>query len=546
MTAAAVALSLTVALFSGERLVVDVPSKGSELFSAARHLLREGGFLTPLVSEQCGQYSSEECHDALRRRVCEGMAGILVQHHNLLITEAMSSRMAATIAEAVTAVSASAVDTAHCFLSADGERPVPGVAYGVGAGGLRFYANNGAFTPVDGDSEQFLEAVRSGVGGIRSSFGDRGALRSATMDDIVRNQLVHVAQACLMLEESDPTTMSHHSHQHPSQRLSKLPCTRIAMALAVSIDPAQPDDEETFRRMLSITAKSFRSFEWDCYGPIIEELTRRMLLTSKFSNNSHVEGGLFNPDSKFLDVYPTEFKRECLVSAVMDALVEQDKDGQRRPRIRRMLEVGMNGGHSAAMVLAISNGKAGCRVGGDSNAASVETRVVAFDICRYAYTRSAAEYLNGTASGFHGRLDLKCGDSQETLPRFAAVFREKRDQRQQQNCSFQEQEQQQLRTSKNGSCEDDGRDSRSVDDEDDEESEPRFSFAFIDGLHTYDATLSDLRASRAVSAPGAVVVLDDCDHGDVAAAWDVFVAEGGATPQRQGVCWRGMCIGRFT
>ena len=81
--------------------------------------------------------------------------------------------------------------------------------------------------------------------------------------------------------------------------------------------------------------------------------------------------------------------------------------------------------------------------------------------------------------------------------------------------------------------------------EDGEDLEPPFSLVFVDGNHSYHAALTDLEASRSVSAAGAMVLMDDCDDPEVSHAWRVFIAHGGAVEHRRGLGWGGMCIGRF-
>jgi len=304
---------------------------------------------------------------------------------------------------------------------------------------------------------------------------------------------------------------------------------------------------------------SFDGFEERTYAPLIGELTA--LITEKalhtrgggvnagleksqdpqwrggeeMNEADAVEGGLFMADERWPKDVPESEKRECYVNsilaavdqaravaaAVAAAVAPQPSVTQEGAVLRfRALEVGFNGGHSAALLLSSTSNdggdddEGGVRGAGSRqtlgsvpksplrpHASRAEVSLSAFDLCAHAYTLPAAKHLNKV---FPGRLDLTCGDSQVTLWDLV---------NHQANVT-----------------------------------EPRadlFDFAFVDGLHTTETTLSDLRAARQLSRRGATVVLDDCPSPPVLSAWAQLVREGLISPKHPGICWRGMCIGTF-
>jgi predicted O-methyltransferase YrrM len=159
----------------------------------------------------------------------------------------------------------------------------------------------------------------------------------------------------------------------------------------------------------------------------------------------------------------------------------------------RGLEVGFNGGHSAAMFLSLTG---------------LNYKLDAYDICAHSYTIPAAELI---AQRFPHRFRLTCGDSQITL--WDKV-------NQQQQRDYSRQSITQLLPD-------------------------LYDFSFIDGLHTFEGALSDLKAARLLSKKGGIVVLDDCFDEPVLYAWLQMVDEGLVSPLNQGLCWREICIGKW-
>ena len=144
------------------------------------------------------------------------------------------------------------------------------------------------------------------------------------------------------------------------------------------------------------------------------------------------------------------------------------------------IEIGFNAGHSAAMLLSLFP------------TASMEI----YDLCRYDYTLRGLTKLRQRFP--LSEIVFLCGDSALTL---TDVVRKN------------------------------------------EEETRRADFVFVDGAHTYEAALRDLRNAHSRSKrPGATLVVDDCS-GDVYRAWTDVMKEGLVTPHRPGVCWRGLCIG---
>jgi hypothetical protein len=191
----------------------------------------------------------------------------------------------------------------------------------------------------------------------------------------------------------------------------------------------------------------------------------------------------------------------------------------------RAMEVGFNGGHSAAMTLSVTAAgglaDSGCtnnRTNGGGGE-HVAVHVTAFDLCHHPYTRPNADEL---VAKFANRFTLICGDSQHTLPDFLRP-----------GATFQDAEL-----------------------ESDHDPRPAqatvswahggFDFAFVDGLHTYEGALSDLCQAWRLASEGATVVVDDCDMLAVADAWATVVKAGAVRPRRSGVGWQGICIGRWS
>ena len=71
-----------------------------------------------------------------------------------------------------------------------------------------------------------------------------------------------------------------------------------------------------------------------------------------------------------------------------------------------------------------------------------------------------------------------------------------------------------------------------------------FDHFFVDGNHTTEHALADLRNACAESKVGGIVALDDCTQIDVAVAWDLAVKERFVEAWHHGVCWEDLCWGR--
>ncbi len=129
-------------------------------------------------------------------------------------------------------------------------------------------------------------------------------------------------------------------------------------------------------------------------------------------------------------------------------------------------EVGFNAGHSTLLWLM----------------QDPRVRVRAFDLGVHWYSPHVTGFFD--AAFDRGRVEVTFGDSQETLPAFAAAF----------NSS----------------------------------SPPEFcDLIFVDGDHHYAAALADLRNLRATARPGHhVLLMDDPDHEEVGRAWRAVLADG--------------------
>ena len=129
-------------------------------------------------------------------------------------------------------------------------------------------------------------------------------------------------------------------------------------------------------------------------------------------------------------------------------------------------EVGFNAGHSTLLWLM----------------QDPRVRVRAFDLGVHWYSSHVTGFFDAAFDS--GRVEVVFGDSQETLPAFAAAF----------NSS----------------------------------SPPEFcDLIFVDGDHHYAAALSDLRNLRAAARPGHhVLLMDDPDHDEVGRAWRAVVEDG--------------------
>ena len=501
---------LRVRLNNGEEVVVHVPGGGRELLPASKRFLGEGGPLFELAREECGRPVNDRCVAALQQQICETMAAILINYHEVAIRGATAAGNVEVIRSAIDNITAD-IDTADCFVDVElqQDQTSHSVVYGLGINGTRCFQGN---TECDIPDEYFLN---SSLGGIVAYLGDRGA-KSPRMDANIRSLLESVAEAFLKIELADRSAVR-------GDRLFGIPASLICLTFVAGIDPVDPANSAGLSHEISrnlehlqyLERSTFRGFERSCYGNIIRDLTHRM-----YSARSYVEGGIFNADSSYPGVLPANRKRECYAAALLDELslpaFAIDGRARSKHRVVRTLEIGFNGGHSSAVILSLTAASRAEACHGDAAAvdASPQVKVVAFDICRHSYTSSNAEYLNTTSFGL-GRLELRCGDSQTDLPRYAAEWKARR------------------------------MAGQNDDNSSEEDLEPPFSLVFVDGNHSYHAALSDLEASRSVSAPGALVIVDDCDQQTVARAWRQFLSNGGAVPYRRGVCWESMCIGRF-
>lgn len=122
----------------------------------------------------------------------------------------------------------------------------------------------------------------------------------------------------------------------------------------------------------------------------------------------------------------------------------------------KALEIGFNGGHSAAMLLSLT-------VPQKQSSVPSLVHLDAFDLCQHVYTKNAARIID---EAFPNHFKLTCGDSGVTLW----------DKVNQQS---------------------DARDDL-------------YDFSFVDGSHYKEGALSDLRAARLLSKKGSIVVVDDC------------------------------------
>jgi cephalosporin hydroxylase len=108
--------------------------------------------------------------------------------------------------------------------------------------------------------------------------------------------------------------------------------------------------------------------------------------------------------------------------------------------------------------------------------ANPSTRVTSFDLMHMTINHAAIQYLHAT---FPGRLTVIRGDSRETIARFAAAH-------------------------PNVKCD----------------------VILVDGDHSMEGALNDLRAFSKMARGGAKLVADDMSKSAVAAAWDIVVSDG--------------------
>ena len=136
-------------------------------------------------------------------------------------------------------------------------------------------------------------------------------------------------------------------------------------------------------------------------------------------------------------------------------------------------EVGFNAGHSTLLWLM----------------QDPRVRVRAFDLGVHWYSPHVTGFFDAAFDA--GRVEVVFGDSQETLPAFAAAF----------NSS----------------------------------SPPEFcDLIFVDGDHHFAAALADLRNLRAAARPGHhVLLMDDPDHDEVGRAWRAMLADGSVERPRR-------------
>lgn len=225
-------------------------------------------------------------------------------------------------------------------------------------------------------------------------------------------------------------------------------------------------------------------FEAAAYAPILDELSARAAALQY----EYVEGGFWAPNL-FDGVHRAAGTENVAVFALkrecyLARLLAVDAAAGGAPWV--LGEVGGNAGHSAAMVLATFPH------------ASVEV----YDLCEHAYTVPNFEYLQGVFG--KDRVSLACGDSRATLAdahrrRGAAAAA----------------------------------------------AAPRWDAVHIDGGHDFEVAAADLLNARALSKPGALVVLDDCALLEVGAAWEMAKDLDVVETDREGLCWKSNCYGTY-
>ena len=114
--------------------------------------------------------------------------------------------------------------------------------------------------------------------------------------------------------------------------------------------------------------------------------------------------------------------------------------------------------------------------------ANVTSKVVAFDLCEHRYAKPCVEVLR-RFFGAH-RLELVVGSSADTLPSYGK-----------------------------------------------KNPDAQFDLLHVDGGHQYQQALRDLQNCRAIAGVTSIVVMDDTDLVGVNAAWEDFLAAGGAVPR---------------
>lgn len=122
--------------------------------------------------------------------------------------------------------------------------------------------------------------------------------------------------------------------------------------------------------------------------------------------------------------------------------------------------------------------------------------VAVHDLCEHAYTVPNFEYLK-SLYGDH-RVSLHCGDSRETLEQARGAGR------------------------------------------------ALWDAVHIDGGHDFEVAAADLVNARALAKGGALVILDDCELLEVNAAWSYAKDLGFVVTEREGLCWKENCYGRYS
>ena len=197
-----------------------------------------------------------------------------------------------------------------------------------------------------------------------------------------------------------------------------------------------------------------------------------------------VEGNLWTDASLGED--KARRKRECALSMV----------GVLWPPPKTLLEVGFNAGHSLEMFLA---------------ATPSIVNVLEFDACTHSYAQSNFNIVKGRFPDV--TMILTCGDSKVTL-----------------------------------AAQDQCRDDDQSNDANSGKGLPCADVVHIDGGHDFDTAWLDIVHARALSAPHALVILDNVDSasslgGAVAAAVDAGVLD--LLNGRTGACQHGSVFARF-
>ena len=228
--------------------------------------------------------------------------------------------------------------------------------------------------------------------------------------------------------------------------------------------------------LTSLSDFTFSGYEGrEDYKSFMDMLTRNALsLEAEIEGSMYVYHGKGRTQDRFEELK----KRECILTKLHALAAGSLSSGL------NIGEVGFNAGHSAYMYLDVLDG------GGRGT-----STYHGFDICRWNYTRPAADLLRARFGP--SRVSLTCGDSLVSLREYKTR----------------------------------------------EPAPAPFDVFVVDGYHDYEHALSDIVSGCAITRKGGASLVDDCNLPFIRKAFLKATQMGIIEISHAGLCWADMCHG---